>query len=123
QHAKARPKPLGLDLYAAKEGAGLKTVPDETAPRPVEPLHHLADGGVVRADHAPTAGFEIVEVLGVAFLELGEAAVIVLQVIGFDAGDDRDLRSVAQERAVALVGLRDQQAARAVLGAADARQL
>jgi hypothetical protein len=43
---------------------------------------------------------------------------VVVEVVGLDVGDDRGVRAVGQERAVALVGLDDEQVAAAVVGVA-----
>ena len=49
--------------------------------------------------------------------DVGRGRAVVVEVVGLDVGDDRDGRRVGEERAVALVGLGDEDVAVAVVGA------
>ena len=87
-------------------------------PRPRAQRGQPQRAGVVGAgDEEPAGGRSVPDELLEGRVDRGGVAVVV-EVVGLDVGDDGRVRAVDEERAVALVGLDDEQVAAAVVGVA-----
>ncbi len=109
---KAWPETVGLDLRGAPLGALVEGVGDDVDAG----LDVVAQGeglGVGGAEDDGAAGRDVADVATKRFLH-GLVGAVVVEVVGLDVGDERDLRVVAEEGAIVLVGLDDD--VRAVAG-------
>ena len=85
-------------------------------PAPAGGVGERRGAGVVGAGDERAAGRDAAEEL-VERGDVGGGAAVVVEVVGLDVRDDRDLRRVRQEGRVALVGLDHEDVAGALVGA------
>ncbi len=78
--------------------------------------HNLAHVGVVQAQHGDAVERQALGEFDEGLLQLGEAVVVGLHVVGIDVGDDFDDRRQIEERGIRLVGLDHDEVARAKFG-------
>ena len=108
--------PVGPERDEPRVGAVGPPVGAHRDPAPARGLGERRGAGVVDAGDERAAGRDAAEEL-VERGDVGGGAAVVVEVVGLDVRDDRDLRRVRQEGRVALVGLDDEDVAGALVGA------